>query len=741
MPQHRSSIPRRGRFLPTGTIILVALTMVGAGSWYPRPAMSSTAPTHASMQATTLPVPPAPPGCSPEALVARAYVSEQQGIPAADLVVVNEFRRESALLGRSFQAVTLLDQPSGRFFEVLVDPRSRQVEERAAIEAAEDQAFRAHYGKLQPALHERLQAIQDEEEVEVTIWAATEPANSLAQAQTAAFAALATRYPEAAAAMARGGKPMEVEDRQLAERIYQEYVERLDAGAALRIQPLVEALEKQGVRVRTAPGLPAVTATLSKDLIVKMARRHDVGVIYLAEGGQRQLALDSAVPTARAPAVWARGYDGNSSVKVAILEDDNVDFGSNTSACPAGSNNCFRHPGPILATFIGDHATLVGSAAASAHSSCRGMAPDVTVISAGIQGPDRQNDIDALVWALDQGSLVVNASYCWCTGSSQMDVIDQAFDHYARARLRMLVVAAGNNDAGCPYSHVTSPAKGWNVLAVGAFDDRGDPDWSNDVMAAWSCYENPASSNEKPEVVAPGVGIRGIAVDGRLRTEAGTSFAAPQVAGLAALLIDRNWTLNSWPEAGRAIIMASATHNIAGPSGIPTGQDLRDGAGGINADLADLVAQTRKWEGESCEEGSCWWGAHIDPTTWPAGTLHYWDFSAGRWDRARVAIAWWSNPDCPSTGSCQYDRLDTDLQMGVQYWNGSAWGWVPGAWSASWGNSHELVEFVAPGSGSYRIAIYNQRSSESLNFVGIALARQALPHHIFLPIVVRGQAR
>lgn len=117
------------------------------------------------------------------------------------------------------------------------------------------------------------------------------------------------------------------------------------------------------------------------------------------------------------------------------------------------------------------------------------------------------------------------------------------------------------------------------------------PDWS-----AWVNPDSPNHDREKPEVVAPGVGIVGIGLDGQLVTSldrnSGTSFAAPQVAGLAALLIHRNLSLNIWPEASRAIIMASATHNIDGPTGIPSGQDLRDGAGGINAALADTVAQT-----------------------------------------------------------------------------------------------------------------------------------------------------
>jgi hypothetical protein len=493
---------------------------------------------------TPVPSPSPTPGPSVEAQKALAYLAQRERLTPENLVVVNEFRREAPLLGRTFQAVTVLDLESGRFFQVLVDLNNGQVRDRAAVEEAEEERHRAKYGKLQPALYERLQAMREDETVTVTIWVAAPPGRSLAEQQAAAFATLAERYPQVRAAMERSGKPMDVDDPALAERIYEEYVQILNTEAASRIRPLVEALEAQGFAVRTAEGLPAVTATLPKSVISKITSRDDVGVIYLSEGGRRIPALDSAVPTNLAPIVWARGYDGT-GVDIAILEEDNVDFTSPWwSECPDG-DNCFRHQGPTRdgSSGVDWHATLVASAAASDHATYRGMAPGATIMSAGIRGPNRQDDIDALIWALDQGAEVVNASYRWCTVSTQMDDIDRAFDHYARARNRLFVVAVGNNDAICPSDDVDSPAKGWNVLSVGAYDDHNDSNWSNDEMADFSCWDNPDSphgDHEKPEVVAPGVSITGVEMNGNLRTEDGTSFAAPQVAGLVALLIDRN---------------------------------------------------------------------------------------------------------------------------------------------------------------------------------------------------------
>lgn len=701
---------------------------------YPPPQTPvSPLPTPSSLPSPTS-TPAATPGPSAEAHKALAFIAQQEGVPVERLVVVNEFRREAALLGRTFQAVTVLDLESGHFYQVLVDLNSGQVEERAVVEEAEERHYRAEYGKLQPALYERLQTMRDEEMIRVTIWVVAPAGQSLAERQAAIFAELAARYPEAQAAIERGGKPMDVSDPALAERIYQEYVQMLTAGTATRIRPLVEALKTQGVAVRTSPGLPAVTVTLPKRVVMILAGRDDVGAIDLSEGGEFRHFLNSAVLTNLAPAVWTRGYDGT-GIDIAILEDDNVDFTSPSwSECPNG-DNCFRHAGATRAGIsgVGWHATLVASAAASDHNTYRGMAPGATVMSAGMQGYQRQDALDALNWAFDQGAEIVNFSGGWCTDTPQMDVVDRAFDHYGRSRFRMIVVAVGQRPP-CPNYNVASPAKGWNVLSVGAYDDHNDSNWSNDTMPNWSAWVNPDSPShdrEKPEVVAPGVSITGIERDGNLRTEDGTSFAAPQVAGLAALLIHRNWSLNTWPEASRALIMASATHNIDGPTGIPSGQDLHDGAGGINAALADTVAQTRNFSDIDPCTDSCWWGIGIYNTSFPVGTYLYRYFTVNKGDFVRVAIAWWSNADCSAINNCNFDRLDTDLHLGVLDPNGQ---WVPGAWSASWDNNYELVEFVAPRTGTYRIAVYKERADEPSNYLGIALVRL---HRVYIPLVLK----
>jgi len=533
--------------------------------------------------------------------------------------------------------------------------------------------------------------------------------------------------------MERSGNPFDVEDPEARTRIELAYSQMLAEDLRPLVQPVVDYLKAQGHNATTFDSLPAVTLTLPKHVILNLNDRPNVGKVFLAEG-QIQSMLSSAVPTNRVPAVWSRGFDGTGR-SIAIIEPGDADLSSSSANCPA--NNCFRHPGYIRHGFGGltDHATQVASAAASDHSTYKGVAPGVTIHRAGIPVDTWASFVETLEWALraeGANADVVNSSAGVKTGQS-MSFLDQAFDWLALSYRRTIIVAAGNQstcDQSGGHIDLCSPAKAWNVLAVGAYDDKDNSNWSDDAMMDTSSYLNPSGDREKPEVVAPGVNIVSIGLNGNLITDlnlnGGTSFAAPQVAGLAVLLIQRNPSLRSVPEALRAIVMASAVHNIQGPSNIPAGQELRDGAGGIDAALADAVAGNgiTNFDNVTPCNSPCWWALYISETNFPVNTYLNRYFRASRGEHIRVAISWWSNAYCSSTSSCVYDYLTTGLNLGVFAPDGSL---VPGAWSASYDNNYELVEFIAPQTGQYRIGIqkYSSNPVECCNYLGIAWVKDA----------------
>lgn len=369
--------------LPTVfTLAMTVLVAVVLAQTHPGVALGTTAlfdsPLPTPTSVSPAPTPSPTPGPSLAAQAALTFIAKREGIPVDTLRVVDDHPTEYPNLGRQFQVVTVLDtRPQGQAYKLLVDLRSGRIEEEVStLLAAEARAHQARYGKLQRALYERLQSLDDEETLPVAIWVAASPGQSLAEQQATAFAVLADRYPEVREVMEHFGKPMDVSDSALRQRIESEYLALLADQTRARIRPLATELERRGFTITTYGEVPSLTTALPKRVILELARRPDVSAIYLIET-QEQPALDSAVPTSLAPFVWDLGYDGT-GVTIAILEHGNVD-----------PNNSFLHLSPNRRDAdngVQDHTTRVASDAASFHDTYRGIAPGATILSAGENG-------------------------------------------------------------------------------------------------------------------------------------------------------------------------------------------------------------------------------------------------------------------------------------------------------------------------------------------------------------------
>ena len=171
-------------------------------------------------------------------------------------------------------------------------------------------------------------------------------------------------------------------------------------------------------------------------------------------------------------------------------------------------------------------------------------------------------------WAVDHGARIVNMSLTSTANSTPME---EACVYAAQAGV--IVVAASGNNYGGP---VGFPAALSQCIAVGATS-------TDSRLASFSNY------GPEQEVVTPGTAILSCAPGGAYVQADGTSMAAPQVTGVAALVLARNWGLSATEV--RAVIDASAIDMGT------AGRDVQYGYGLVNArravDLAATYASSR----------------------------------------------------------------------------------------------------------------------------------------------------
>ncbi|MFF4492103.1 type VII secretion-associated serine protease mycosin [Streptomyces sp. NPDC001544] len=154
-----------------------------------------------------------------------------------------------------------------------------------------------------------------------------------------------------------------------------------------------------------------------------------------------------------------------------------------------------------------------------------GLAPDATII------PIKQNDAEgdgttltlasAIRYAVQAGAGVINISQDTANAVAGGPQLKQAVDD-ALARNVVIVASAGNDGLGGNVK-VTYPASYKGVLAVAASD-------RNNERAPFS------QSQDTVGVAAPGVDMISTVPGGGHCSDNGTSFSAPYVAGVAALL-------------------------------------------------------------------------------------------------------------------------------------------------------------------------------------------------------------
>ena len=223
-------------------------------------------------------------------------------------------------------------------------------------------------------------------------------------------------------------------------------------------------------------------------------------------------------------------YFTGKNIKIAIfdrgVDSTHIDLASNISSL---SFNTDSNSSPSV--IYGDHATHCAGIAAAVKDNgiqIAGVAPEAKIVSISyslnFDSPNSDSLANGIRWACDHGVDIISCSWGAAKSSQLTNAIKYAFTHGRHGKGCVIVFAAGNegND------FVSYPANcNDTILAIGAINNTGD-------RALFSNY------GTKLDLVAPGVDILSTILNDTVAYKSGTSMACPHVAGVAALILQRN---------------------------------------------------------------------------------------------------------------------------------------------------------------------------------------------------------
>jgi subtilisin family serine protease len=289
-------------------------------------------------------------------------------------------------------------------------------------------------------------------------------------------------------------------------------------------------------------------------------------------------------------AVLDTGIDTAGSEFAGRISPDSTAFDQKIARCGTCAPETIRFE---LKDVIG-HGTKVAGIAAAARDGggMQGVAPDPTILALKISGPDMSNVsptsgrvpegsgpnpaliAPAIRYAVDKGAFVINLSANG-TATGQLAADQRGAMDAVRQADRLFVMSVTNDDGEDSFTGQIAENlvgsdranKDWFLFAIGV-DQNGNPRGAN----------GNAGPLADRMLAAAGNGAQTVDKDGNVVVETGNSFAAPAVAGAAALL------KQYWPQLGGQaigrILLETATD--AGAPGV----DPVFGAGTLNVEKA-----------------------------------------------------------------------------------------------------------------------------------------------------------
>lgn len=263
-------------------------------------------------------------------------------------------------------------------------------------------------------------------------------------------------------------------------------------------------------------------------------------------------------------------------IKVSVLEERCFC----TGCCPAGQSGV-----GAAADDVGHGTMVAGIMVAPGFAQPVGVAPDAYMHAIRVgdaQGVATADAISGLNWVAGRSEVkVVNFSVGGGRYSDFCDNADASSQAYASAintlvgRGILVVVASGNEE----YTNaIASPACVSNAVSVGAVYDENIGGLGSDATTSADKVAFYSNSYPKLDLLAPGSLIVSAGLGGGTRSDHGTSFASPHVAGAAAVLFGARPSLT--PAQVYSALRSS-------------GRLVTDGRNGLTTPRIDIAAALR----------------------------------------------------------------------------------------------------------------------------------------------------
>src|SRR3954447_22009898 len=247
------------------------------------------------------------------------------------------------------------------------------------------------------------------------------------------------------------------------------------------------------------------------------------------------------------------------------------------------------------------HGTMVAGVAAGSGDYPGGAqnAPLVSIRTANADGQSRTTDVIAAAdWILQHAKQynirVANFSLAGASDTSiRVDPLDEAVEALWLNGI-VVVAAAGNHGQGGPVTMSYAPGNDPFVITVGATDQMGSSDPSDDTIPPWSAHGKTMDGFSKPDVSAPGrYMIAPAPMDGTIAKTvpdrimapgymwmSGTSFSTPVVSAAAAQILARHPGFTPDQVKGALMLTANYLGNVSDNAG---------GVGEIDAAVAASI--------------------------------------------------------------------------------------------------------------------------------------------------------